>query len=215
VKKNKMKQLLSLLFIAHLSYASFAQDLSTKSFSELENMKTEAIANSNFEAAQRIHNEIEQRKAANISIADLEAKTDADIHAALAIEDYEKADHLQQRKIKINKLKQIDTEINAAVAIDDFDQAQRLQQQQAAIKGELTGTKAPQQQVASPTTYAAPAPTYTAPEPIITQAPPPKQTQTTFNPLFLLIPGASAKNKEPQKAGTSFFGVSNPNKKGQ
>jgi cell wall-associated NlpC family hydrolase len=147
--KNKAKHLLTFLFIGIFSFTSYAQDLSSKSISELETMKTEAVESSNFVLAEKIKNELKQRKAADISIAELEAKVEADIKAALAIEDYEKADQLQKKKIKINKLKQIDSEIKAAAAKEDYATAQTLKNEKIALTAELTGNKPPEKAAAT------------------------------------------------------------------
>lgn len=148
-----MKQLLAIILITILSNTCRAQDLSTKSITELNQMKSQAIANANYIFADKIKTEINYRTATEVNIAQLEANVDADIQAALAIEDYLKAEQLQQKKLKINKLKQLDTQINAAVAQDDFETADKLQQQQKAIKAELTATQAPAQQTyTTPTT---------------------------------------------------------------
>ncbi len=184
-----MKQFLLFILVGVFSITCSAQDLSKKSINELEQLKTQAVANANYTLAEKIKTEINQRKASEINLTEFEAKIDVDIQAALAIEDYTKADELQQKKLKINKLKQIDIEINTAVAKDDFETADKLQQQQKALKAELTGTKAPRQQTPVAEANQLPA--------------------NAFMPAMGVTEQTNSNNTN--NAAASFFGVSNPN----
>lgn len=130
-----MKHLIlsAFVFFAILSTAS-AQELSTKSKQELEQIKDKAVKEQNYELAEKVKVELQSRK----TIDELIAEKKSQLDAAVKNGEYAKAEEIKKEVARLEKtkieIKTLEEQLNTAIKQENYAEAQRLKQEIAALK---------------------------------------------------------------------------------